>query len=273
MVLFIDQYQMNLSVRGQKINIPEYVIDLIPKIRSYRISLNDSNQYTGLEINDSNQYTSLEINDLKSKSPVIDEVSPKFLSLLIQGIKNDNKPSYMKKIFDDNFEERDIKKYLEFLQMYDLVNQYYPIVPEKPHKINGKILIDRILSYGQNDLKYLLNNNDMIRAYDSGYPFLDPNTKFFDIRNAMIGIQGSEVMIKNNHDRYIRCFQIGGKDDKDKYYLVAVDKLTEWDGKYWMNIEDYIVEFIDKRSFEHVYDIRKIYNGMISQGFTPMDFK
>lgn len=229
---------MNLIVRGESINVPEYVIDRIPYIKTYILS---KNEVYDLENNDSDQYQSLEI----------DSVSPKFISLLIQGIKNENKPSYMKTLFENYFEEEDIKKYLQFLQINDLHNLYYSEIPLEPHKINGRLLIDKILNYISH-LVYVLSNNDLVNSRD--------NNKYFDIRNTIIRIPGEKIMVKNDHN-YIGCVPFTRKVyNTDKYYyLVSCDKVIEYNGKYWMNIEDYIVPFIDNQTFEYASELQKIY--------------
>lgn len=108
-----EEKVLKLEIRGDLFEIPSYIISQIP---FFKILV-----------------------ETKSEDIIkIDVISSKFLKYIIDYIKNQQKPSYLKKLLNDEFDEHTIKENLQYLCMDKLTLQLY----DPKYTINGMQVIE-----------------------------------------------------------------------------------------------------------------------------------
>jgi hypothetical protein len=127
-----SKQNLKLNVRGDLIEIPSYAISHIPFIKV--------------------------LAETKSEDIIeIDVISPKFLNYIIEYIKNQQSPSFLKTILSKEFEKQTIEENLKYLAMDTLFNSFY----DPKHTING---LPVIVSFTSD--KCIMRDGQLIRACD-----------------------------------------------------------------------------------------------------------
>ena len=120
----IKPIKIQLSCRDEIIDVPMYCIKKIPLLES-------------IEESKSNEIVTL------------DSMSPRFLRLIVDYCKNDQKSAYLKKVLTDEFDDDIIKIYLKYLGMNIVFDELYPPpVPPLPPSLNDDDLSDTIIRNG-----------------------------------------------------------------------------------------------------------------------------
>jgi len=95
---------MILRVRGDVIQIPDFVVQQIP----FTSALSSSEEKDILDI---------------------DTISPRFFTLIVEYLKNGQKLSFLRSVLEREFDQENIKIYLKYLGMDDIYNKLYKYNP------------------------------------------------------------------------------------------------------------------------------------------------
>jgi len=200
-----------LKIRGKEFNVPEYIVESIPNI--------------------SKMYSSTVCSIGNGKEIEYDTIPPVFFDILINCIKNDQKPGYMKQQFKKQFSDQQIKKYLKILEMQELINKIFEYssvgIIDKLVIINGFVDNKLILSNGQ---------TKVIKFTDDAHNYLS---------RTYIRVIGEEI-IKNDM-LYIKCFP----GSKDMYLIPYELYVIELEGMYFIHSDIYSQPFPNNEWFSH----------------------
>ena len=195
----IGKKKIVINIRGEIIEISSYVINKIPYIKTKIDQMDGIDKMDGIsEIN---------LEDISN-------VSPKFFKLLINFLKNEQKPIFMKKIFDKYFDKDVIKSYLHFLQMDSLNFMLHDKCPSE--KINNMTVINSLdtpLNMSNNPLKCELHNVDIL-IYET---YRNTGLKI-NIENTVIRVYGRQIFKDNMKYLY---FKKNETDTVSFFYLKA----------------------------------------------------
>src|SRR5579863_7682413 len=155
---------------------------------------------------------------------ISEEVSPKFLHLIVDFIRNKQKIDYLKTILKNEFDDEIIKRQLLYLGLNDLVDKIYDYCPKE---YMNRLIINNVFYTGN-------SNNDHIEIHGGIRTKKLPNNiktsnLFRRVRGKIEDIDGI---------KFLSCMEdrksIASQDDCKKHHYHTHN------GMYFMKMEDYL---------------------------------
>lgn len=223
---------MNLIIRGDQVQITEYVIEQIPFIKSLYLAMSKDRM----------------VETDESQIIRINTLSPQIVSLIVEYFRNDTKLNVFKEMLNEQFDENCIKKHLQYLGLNELFNNMYYGCSDK--HIMGKLVIcDIIKTIEQNIQEFCIvtYNGNLIPlcSFTTSTEFMDYekyekitiDTIYLNIENTMIRIN-SKINKNKNNDTMIH-FESGDSFLRDRviennrsYFVDSMDCLSTGNHSY-----------------------------------------